>query len=65
MRVAISVWTKVVPRFWGCRSDGWEAKRWRWGSSGECFVCLDSEHSCLVVDGRVQSGGLMDRSGRE
>jgi len=65
MRVAICVWTKVVPRFWGCRSNGGESKGWRWRMSGKFFVLCDSERSCLVVDGGVRSGGPMDRRGRE
>src|SRR6266404_1649298 len=56
MRVAIRVWAKVVPRFWGCRSNGGELKGWRWRASGKFFVLQDSECSCLVVDGGVGSG---------
>jgi len=56
MRVAICVWTKVVPRFWGCRSDGGESKGWRWRAGGKFFVLRDSECSCLIVDGESGVG---------
>ena len=65
MGVAVGIWAKVDPRFWEYRSDGGEAKRWRWGLSGEFFVLCDSVGSCLIVDGGVRSGGPMDRSSGE
>ncbi len=65
MRVAIRVWAKVVPRFWGYRSDGGESKGWRWRASGKFFILCNSERSCLVVNGGVRSGGPTDRSSRE
>jgi len=61
--VAVGVRTEVFPRFWDCGSDGGELEVWGEGADG--FVLEDSSFRCLVIDGRVRSGGPADRRGRE
>jgi len=61
--VAVGIRTKIFPRFWGCGGDGGELEVR--GEGADSFVLEDSSFRCLVIDGRVWSGGPVDRRSRE